>query len=148
MHGVRLGEALFGASLVALGLFALYKASALPFGTVVEPDAGFFPVLIALLLSVFAGFSLKQHRARAAAPAEPDGVVRVLVLIAAIGVYAWLLPRAGFVVCTVVLLVLVLRGLGRVGWLGTIVSAPVATVACYVLFTRLGMPLPTGLVGF
>lgn len=148
MRGVRLGEALFGASLVALGLFALYKARALPFGTVVEPDAGFFPLLIALLLSVFAVSALKQHRARAVAPAERDGLVRVLVLIAATGAYAWLLPRAGFVVCTVVLLALVLRGLGRVGWLGTIVSAPAATVACYLLFTRLGMPLPTGLLGF
>ena len=80
--------------------------------------------------------------------AERAGIVRVVVLIAALAAYAWLLPRVGFIVCTIALLVLMLRGLGRVGWLWTSVSAVTGTVACYVLFTRLGLPLPDGLLGF
>lgn len=144
----RPGEALFGVLLLGLGLFALYKAAALPFGSLVSPDAGFFPVSIGVALAVFAALSLVARSPSAAEPAERSGVVRVLVLIAAIAVYAWLLPRAGFIVCTLVLLALILRGLGRVGWIATIVCAVAATLACYVLFTRLGMPLPMGLFGF
>jgi hypothetical protein len=144
----RPGETLFGVALLGLGLFAIYKASALPFGSVSAPDAGLFPVSVAVALTVFAALSLMARSTAAAESAERAGIVRVGVLIAAIACYAMLLPRAGFIVCTLVLLALVLRGLGRVGWLATIVSTIVGTLACYVLFTRLGMPLPGGLFGF
>ena len=144
----RPGEALFGVALLGLGLFAIYKASALPFGSVSSPDAGLFPVSIAVALTVFAALSLMARPTAAAESAERAGVVRVGVLIAAIAGYAMLLPRAGFIVCTLVLLAVVLRGLGRVGWLATIVCTIAGTLACYVLFTRLGMPLPAGLFGF
>ena len=68
-------------------------------------------------------------------------------MTAAIVVYGALLPAAGFVLCTIALLTVVLR-LGQVAWLPTLVSAIVASIACYVFFTRLGMPLPAGIVQF
>jgi putative tricarboxylic transport membrane protein len=144
----RPGETLFGVALLSLGLFAIYEASALPFGSVSSPDAGLFPVSIAVALTVFAALSLAAPSTAAAGSGERAGIVRVCVLIAAIACYAILLPRAGFIVCTLVLLGVVLRGLGRVGWLATIVGTSAGTLACYVLFTRLGMPLPAGLFGF
>lgn len=145
----RLGEALFGASLLGVGLFAIYKARALPFGSLSEPDSGLFPAAIAVLLALFAGLSLGgRDRTPVAAPAERAGIVRVLALIAALCAYAWFLPRAGFLICTVVLLAVVLRGLGRVGWIGTAVSAVAGAAGCYALFTRLGLPLPAGVFGF
>lgn len=144
----RPGEALFGVALLGLGLFAIYQASALPFGSVSSPDAGLFPISIAVALTVFAALSLVAGSTAAAGSAEREGIVRVCVLIAAVACYAVLLPRAGFIVCTLVLLAVMLRGLGRVGWLATIVCASAGTLACYVLFTRLGMPLPAGLFGF
>lgn len=149
MRHARMGEALFGASLLAVGLFALYKASALPVGSLREPDSGLFPVAIAVVLTVFAALSLKTLRHPAAAEtAERTGVVRVLILVAALGAYAWCLPRAGFLLCTTVMLVLLLRGLGRAGWTVTALGSMGGAVACYYLFTRLGLPLPTGYFGF
>ena len=149
MRNVRLGEALFGASLLAAGFFALYKASALPAGSLREPDSGLFPIAIAVLLTVFAALSLRTLR-RPGPPqtAERAGVARVVVLIASLGVYAWLLPRAGFLLCTVVLLALVLRGLGRAAWMVTALASPGGALGCYYLFTRLGLPLPAGYWGF
>ena len=144
----RPGETLFGVLLLGLGLFAIYKASALPFGSLNSPDSGLFPVYIGVALTLFAALSLAPRAASPAEPAERTGLIRVLVLIAAIAIYAWLLPHAGFIICTLMLLAIVLRGLGRVGWLATSVSSIAGTLACYVLFTRLGMPLPAGLLGF
>jgi putative tricarboxylic transport membrane protein len=149
MHGARLGERLFGAFLLGVGLYAIYKASALPFGSLREPDAGLFPVSIAVLLTLLAASSLATRRyAGDAVPAEHAGIVRLLVLIASIVAYAWLLPRIGFLLCTIALLVIMLRVLGRVGWWGTGISALVGSVGCYLLFTRLGLPLPAGWIGF
>ena len=81
------------------------------------------------------------------AQAEPGSVARVSILTAMIAAYAWLLPTVGFILCTIVLLVVLLR-LGNVGWAPTIISATGGAAACYLLFTRLGMPLPSGLLGF
>ena len=149
MRNARLGEALFGAFLLSAGLFALFKASAFPLGSLSQPESGLFPVAVAVALTVFAVLSLRTLRHSAGAPgAERAGIVRVVVLIAALAAYAWVLPRAGFVICTLALLVLLLRGLGRVGWTGTTAGALVGTLCCYVLFTRLGLPLPSGWFGF
>ena len=149
MLHARTGEALFGALLLAVGLFAIYKASALPPGSLREPDSGLFPIAIAVVLAVFAALSLRTLRHPGGAKtAERGGAVRVIVLIAGLAAYAWLLPRAGFLLCTVVLLALILRGLGRAGWTVTALASVVGAVACYYLFTRLGMPLPAGYLGF
>ena len=114
-----------------------------------EPDSGLFPVAIAVVLVLFAALSLGgRDRPPGAATAERAGIIRVLVLIAALCAYAWFLPRAGFLICTVVLLAVVLRGLGRFGWTGTAVSAVAGAAGCYVLFTRWGLPLPAGVFGF
>ena len=148
MRNARLGEGLFGAGLVALGAFAIYKAAALPIGRLNEPDSGLFPLAIGIVLSVFALLSLRARERSDRAPAERAGIARVLVLVAALAAYAWLLPRAGFIVCTLVLLALVLRGLGGARWAVTLVSAVAGTIGCYLLFTRLGLPLPMGVFGF
>jgi putative tricarboxylic transport membrane protein len=148
MRKARMGETLFGASLLGAGLFAIYKASALPFGSLREPDSGLFPVAVTVAFTLLAALSLAAPPLEGGSAPDRAGMKRVLVLIGALVAYALLLPRAGFIVCTVALLALVLRGLGRVGWIGTAISSAVTTIGCYYLFTRLGLPLPSGLIGF
>jgi len=145
-----LGRRLPSATLVVLGLAALYKASSLPFGTVRAPDSGFFPTLICIALIVFAGASLAGPEAAPASEGtpEPRGALRVWVLLAALVLYAWALTPVGFLLCTTALIVLLLRGLGDVAWLPSIACAAIASAACFGLFTRLGVPLPAGLLGF
>jgi hypothetical protein len=138
-----MGETLFGASLLGAGLFAIYKASALPFGSLREPDSGLFPVAVTVAFTLLAALSLAAPPLEGGSTPDRAGMKRVLVLIGALVAYALLLPRAGFIV-----LALVLRGLGRVGWVGTAISSAVTTIGCYYLFTRLGLPLPSGLIGF
>lgn len=143
------GKRIFGATLGVAGLFALYQGTSLPLGSLREPDAGFFPVVVAITLVLFALLALNDRTFEVDRPRpEPGGAARVVVLIASLGAYGWLLPSAGFVLCTAVLLGILLRGLGDVGWRSTIVCAVTAAVGCYLLFTRLGMPLPSGALGF
>jgi hypothetical protein len=143
-----LGERIFGAALIAVGLFALYLRVELPFGTLREPGPGFFPVVVATALIAFSALALSGKAPEPyTSEAGHGGLLRVSILTAMIAAYGWLMPTAGFMLCTIGLLIVVLR-LGAVAWVRTIISATVAAAACYLLFTRLGMPLPAGLLGF
>lgn len=137
-------------ALCLLGFAALYKASSLPFGTVRQPDSGFFPVLTCIVLIVFAGISCAYpgDSPSGESAARPHGALRVWAVVLAVAVYAWAFVAVGFVVCTAALIVLLLRGIGNVPLLQSAVVAVVAASACYGLFTRLGVPLPAGILGF
>lgn len=149
MRGVPRGEQVFGAVLVGVGIFALYKAASLPLGNLREPDSGFFPVVVAVTLTLFAVLSIGSGTSGVDRPrAEPGGMARIWILTALLAAYGWLLSSVGFVLCTAVLLGVLFRGLGKVGWPSTILCAGGGAAGCYFLFTRLGLPLPSGLLSF
>jgi cell division protein FtsW (lipid II flippase) len=147
MRLVPRGEHLFSAALIGIGLFSLDPRNGFSFGSLREPATGFFPVVVAVALILFAALALtSKGPAPDRAQEESGGVKRVLILAATIAAYAWFLPSVGFVLSTIVLLGVLLR-LGGVGWLATIVCAAGGAAGCYFLFTQLGMPLPSGLLG-
>lgn len=137
--------------LLGLGLAALWRTlQLLPLGTISKPDSGFFPALVSVLLIVFAAVAFTDA---ARTPSDDDagaagGEFRVWLVITALAVYGWALPPVGFVVCTAGLLVFLLRGIGRTSWVAALSGAAVASVACYLAFKRLGLPLPAGLLSF
>lgn len=142
---------------IAFGLVALFFASRLPFGSVSQPDSGFFPILICTLIVVFGCVSLATSRSTPAA--EPDaaeaapvegagGQLHVWSTVAAIAVYTLALNAVGFVICTAVLVVFLLRVIGRVSWKVSLVSGVVGAALSFEVFTLLGLPLPVGLLHF
>lgn len=137
-------------ALIGLGLAALYAVSSLPFGTARQPDSAFFPVLVSVGLVLFAVLVLANGAQSAADDGESERVehARIWAVIVALAAYAGLINSAGFIVCTVALLLLLLRGMGRVSWPAALAIAALASISCYGLFTRLGMPLPAGIFGF
>lgn len=142
------GERVFGAALIAAGLFALYPRVELPFGTLREPGAGFFPVVVAVALILFAALALIGAVTETdESKAPPGGLLRASVMAVTVALYAWLVPIAGFLLCTVTLLLVALR-LGSVRWMPTLLFAATGAIGSYLLFTRLGVPLPSGLLGF
>jgi len=138
------------AALVALGLAALYEASDLPFGTARQPDSGFFPISVAVALILLAALATAEGPPppRIEETPETGGTARIWVVIVALAVYAGVIAPIGFIVSTAALLVLLLRGIGRVSWTAAATGAVLASVGCYWLFTRLGLPLPAGILGF
>jgi putative tricarboxylic transport membrane protein len=143
-------------ALIALGVAALYKASSLTLGSARQPGSGFYPTLVCVLLIVFGILSLTDavQEPRDGVPAALDaaasrtgGEGRVWVVVVAMVAYAWAITPVGFLVSTVALLVLLLRGIGRVSWTTSAVSAVVGSILCDVAFVKLGLPLPAGVLG-
>ena len=139
---------------VALFLFALatgWEARKLPFGTVNAPDSGFFPLSLAVMLAMLSAlivFASWLPGARATAPTSWQGAGRVALAVAALVAYVAVLNQLGYLLATALIMLLYLRGLERVRWSVSLAITIVSVVASYVLFRRLGVPLPAGIVPF
>jgi hypothetical protein len=72
----------------------------------------------------------------------------VAVGVAALLAYVAALNPLGYLVATVLVMLVYLRGLERLGWAASIGIAVVSVVISYVLFQRLGVPLPAGIAPF
>lgn len=140
-----------GAVLSGVGIFLLVEASRLPFGTVSAPAAGFFPVClsVALILSA-AAIMIRSLLARPAAPEEAvlfDARSWFVVFtIFAFLLYAFALESIGYVPCTLLLMLLMLRGFGRLAWRRALLIAFITVIPAYGIFVKLGVPLPRGLM--
>jgi putative tricarboxylic transport membrane protein len=138
-----------GAVLAAAGAFATYQAAMLPFGSIAQPDSGFFPLCIAVLITVFAlGVLADPPEAQGEATVHAKPSSSVGAMVAALVVYVFLLKPVGFVLCTVALTLLMLRYEGGFRWRTALSIAAPSAFVCDVLFTRLGVPLPAGVLGF
>ncbi|CAN5541111.1 hypothetical protein BH09PSE5_BH09PSE5_32130 [soil metagenome] len=146
--------------MMAIGFGALDLAIRLPFGNIGQPDSGFFPVVVSSLFIVFCALSLldplkeaptvgTDDIAGAAGPAEePDGALRIWLTIGVLALYAAALNAVGFLVCTTALLVFLLRWIGDLAWGRSLAVAVLGSIGCYLAFTRLGLPLPPGVLPF
>jgi putative tricarboxylic transport membrane protein len=141
-------ERLPALALIALALAALHEASGLAFGTLRQPGSGFYPTLVCVALIAFGALSLAAPASQGSPAAPPAGHARVWLVVTALAAFVWMLNPVGFVLCAALLLLLLLRGIGGVSWLASTTAAALGSLACYALFTRLGMPLPAGLLGF
>lgn len=148
-QGASLGR-YAAAALIAVGLAALYEATEFAFGTVRQPATGFFPTLVAGAVVFFAAIAFAE-RPKPESDSESSkagGAGRVWTVVTALAVYAVAFKAVGYIICTALLLVVLLRGVGRVSWTATATGVLFGAIGCYWMFTRLGLPLPDGLFGF
>lgn len=143
------GDRVSGVALFVLAAGVGLAALELPFGSLPAPDSGFFPLTLAAALLGLAGVIVAQTFS-ADAPAAPlpsrQGVPRVLLAVAALVAYALVLDRLGYLAATLAVMILLLRGLERRGWLTTLLVSIPAVLASWGLFRWLGVPLPQGIV--
>jgi hypothetical protein len=127
------------------------EALQVPFGSFRMPGAGFFPLLLGATLGVLALvlFGVQVLGDTQAVTQVRPARAEVLYLMGAIFAAAWLFERAGYVLTMVLFLGVVLKVLGKLGWVTTVVLALVGSLAAYVLFGRVLMiALPSGLLPF
>ena len=132
---------------LVFGAAALYESSKLPFGTVHSPGQGFFPwwtsvaiVLLALVLL----FQALTSRA-SAAQAGPGRIAKVALLLVVLVAYTFLLDLLGYLLCTFLLVLFMLRAIDPQRWTVALGMAAVTAVGSYVLFAVwLSVPLPRG----
>ena len=131
-----------GLALLALGY--LLAARRYPLDTLATPGPGIFPSIAGVgLLAV----ALWQLTANAGGPGAPSAAPRGLAASAVTGLvlilYAIAFPRAGFVVSSFALVVVVSRLMGLAGWWRPGALALGITAASHAVFARwLGVPLP------
>jgi hypothetical protein len=58
------------------------------------------------------------------------------------------LQKAGFVIATIALMLLVMRGLGGMGWKESLLITVPGVILSYLAFVQLGVPLPRGPLPF
>jgi putative tricarboxylic transport membrane protein len=142
-------DRLSGIVLLMVALFAWFESRLLPFGSINAPDAGFFPQSLSALLFLFSGAILVHSFSR---EMEPADFTRRSWLVPAAGVtlvaYAVLLPYIGFVIATVIVMVLIMRGLVKKSWLSTLTISLATVLISYLAFVKLGVPLPRGPLPF
>ena len=139
--------------LAAVYLYATTQIPTLEIGDPLGPKA--FPILlgIALILAaILLLFETLKGDAAASGAAEPV-YRRHLWLIGGVtlwtALYFWVFDRAGYLVSTVVYL-LVLTAVFNAGkWLANVLTSVLFAVGSYVLFVKiLGVTLPVGVLGF
>jgi hypothetical protein len=139
---------------VVLFLFALavaWQSRLLPFGTINAPDSGFFPMSLAVTLALLSGLViLSTWLPETAAAAMPSwrGAGRVVAAVATLVAYVAVINWLGYLLATALVMLLLLRGVERVTWGVSLAVTVVSVVASYLLFRRLGVPLPPGIVPF
>ena len=133
-----------------IACIAIFEASNLPFGSVRAPDAGFFPLSLSILLLIFAAgivlnsfMSNNPHRTEFSARSW-----YVVIAALAFVIYAVSLEKAGFVVATVIIMLIFMRGLGGMTWTRALFIAIPSVLLSYFAFVQLGVPLPRGPLPF
>jgi hypothetical protein len=150
-EGARVSHSdhLSGAALMLVAAFCLYESWHLPFGTVSAPDAGFFPRCLAVILLLFGAVITVQAFAGGSRPVEfGERAWYVVVAALAFIVYAATVQHAGYLIATLAVLLLLTRALSGMSWTRSLVIAVPSVLLSYLAFSRLGVPLPSGVLPF
>ena len=134
---------------LALGAVAIFESAKLPLGTIRNPGEGFFPwwtsvviVLLALVLLTQALTSRPSANQQA-----PGRIAKVTALLLVLAAYTFLLDSLGYLLCTFLLVLFMLRATDTQRWPVALSMALLTAVGSYVVFAIwLSVPLPRGLL--
>jgi putative tricarboxylic transport membrane protein len=144
---VRALSLAFIALWLGLGVYFALQGVTMKLGTISSPGTGFMPFFVGLVLIFFAVLSaipLLISLRLTESERLPIGRLRdPAIVVVAMVAYALALERAGFIVSTVLLILLLARFVGRTTFVRASVLAVLATLFCQVVFGAwLGVRLP------
>ena len=142
-------DAIVAAVALAVGAAALYESSKLPFGTIHSPGPGFFPWWTSALIVVLAlVLALQALVSRSNDVGEGRGrIAKVALLLFALSAYTFLLDPLGYLICTFLLVLFMLRVTDPQRWTVALSMALITAVGSYVVFAVwLSVPLPRGIL--
>ncbi len=139
--------------LMALAGLTLEEASRLPFGTLRTPQAGFWPLILGVILTFLSlihfGKTIKR-RAEKGSPfwAEPGAWKKIgLVVVSLVG-FGFLFEPLGYLISVFLLIGFLLRIVKPLKWRQVFVVALLSSVLSYLIFgSLLSTPLPSGIFG-
>ncbi len=137
------------------GIFAMLaiaicaESVRLKLGTLSNPGPGLVPFASGVVLAVSAivafGQTLARDEQRLVLWGPETQWGKMIAVIASLLAYGLLIQPLGFLLVTFLWLAFMCRGVGGIGWRGTLLISVIATLACYLLFERyLGILFPLG----
>ncbi len=139
---------------LVLSVFVFTASLRLGVGALRSPGPGFIPFWASSCLAFFAcillGFNLaaKTQAVRRENGAKESHSVNHLIVIAALTIYCLALEKAGYLLATFGLM-MVLFSLGKMKYRVIVLGSLVTSLSSYGLFAYfLGTPLPRGIFGF
>jgi putative tricarboxylic transport membrane protein len=140
-------------SLVLLGFAVIVAEESLrlPFGTMRLPGIAFLPFLLSVVLAILS-LALLVQALRRHGGSETKGLQVGLwkkagLCLIALFVFAFIFEWLGYVISTVLLLVVLFRAVEPVRWWLVLVIAVSSSLITYLVFSLLGTPFPAGLMG-
>ena len=136
-----------------IGLFIVFYAPQFGLGSLSMPGPGFMPFLTGLFICSFSAITFLRALLNKSVEVEEIWakikfqklIFTILVLI----VYALLLKKIGFIICTFLLILILVRYTGSRTWLTSILCGSLSSILSYLLFeTWLKSQLPKGILGF
>jgi putative tricarboxylic transport membrane protein len=140
-------DAMVAVLALIVGAAAVHESSKLPFGTVHSPGPGFFPWWTSVLIVLLAlALVVQALTSRSITAGEGAGrIAKVALLLVVLSAYTFLLDPLGYLFCTSLLVLFMLRVLEPQRWTIAFSMALVIAVGSYVLFAVwLSVPLPWG----
>jgi|WetSurMetagenome_2_1015567.scaffolds.fasta_scaffold49257_2 putative tricarboxylic transport membrane protein len=141
-----------GVILFALAIAAIGYGSRIPFGSLPSPQAGFFPVLIAIFLAVLSliliGQGIKKCQGKTPSlPITSWGGRPLLLTIGALFAYIIFFESLGYLISTFLLMAFLLEAIRSKKWWVILLFALFTTMSSYFLMgVLLQTPLPSGLL--
>lgn len=151
---MKTADLLTAAFWLLFGLGLSWQGWQLGHGPLAEPGSGFLIVWLGAFMALVAAGKLVKtlrdgkHSEPIAALWAGARVSKVVLAVLVLMAYALILPSVGFLISTVLLLLVLFRGIDPLGWLAAVVAAVLGAGASYLLFkTVLGTQLPAGWLG-
>jgi len=146
-----------GLFLLAVGILLTLQALPLSLWTRAGPEAGFFPLIIGIIIMGFSFILIGCSLGSAPAPRDEKiseaqvkrsaGFYKALSYAILMLAYGLLVERLGFLLVSAALLLLILKWLEKQNWRRTLLVGFSSILSGYFLFKfLLGVPLPAGLL--
>lgn len=141
-----------GIVLLFISVLLSYGAVRLGIGVLRNPGAGFLPLIAGLIIGVLSiplVFGRSGPSTSPSPPAEPFFTSRAGLFLAVLVLFGVFVERAGFLVCTFLGVIIMLRANGMRRYLYLFLTSTLICVSIFFLFDKiLGVRLPWGILGF
>jgi putative tricarboxylic transport membrane protein len=139
-----------GTVLAFFAVLVIWESRHLPLGTVRQPGPAFFPILLALLLLIFAVFVVLSGGRTPLLSSIPWNEWRHALAILGASIFSvFAIERLGYRVTVLLVLIFLVKIVEKRGWIVSLAFAFALSFGSFFLFyTVLRVPLPEGPLGF
>jgi putative tricarboxylic transport membrane protein len=139
-----------GLFFLAFGIVILTQSLKLPFGSISQPESGFFPTIISVLLMTFSLLVLGISFSRGHREVIDFGhsYHMIGITIVTIVLYAFFIDDLGYLICTFLAGIILMKWIQRRSWQAAVIFSALYSGISYFGFQAIGVLLPRGILFF